>query len=219
MNSKTKITIPTFVVLFVFMISNASAALLNGSVLSIDAGSNFGLEASPGYFVYTDIIGHDGIVTGTAQAASGTHIGSPDGTESPGIDQPWEFFGNTGMHWTSSPTNVLSSSGNTATLDFSGWNVAWNDQLQIPLGSLAWGGNPEGVAQITCGVDCSVGDSYSLYYSAIVPSTTPGAFSLLGYELNLVGTITAVPLPAAIWLFLSGALLLFGNTGRKKIFK
>ena len=107
-------------------------------------------------------------------------------------------FGNTGMHWTSSPTNVLSSTGNTAQIDFSGWNVTWNDEPMIPLGEGAWGTNPEGVAMITCGVDCSVGDSYSLYYSAIVPSTAPGAFALVAYELNLVGTITAVPVPAAI---------------------
>ena len=196
--------------LLISLAVDAQAALLNGSILTIDAGSNFGIEISPGFFLYTDIVGHDGLITGSTQAASGAHAGAPDGTESPGIDKPWEYFTHTGMHWTSSPTDVLSSSSNTATLDFSGWNVTWNNEAQIPLGV------PGSVAEITCGTDCSVGDTYSLYYSIIIPNTAPGAFALVAYELNLVGNIMAIPIPASIWLFGSGVIGLIGVARRKK---
>jgi len=36
------------------------------------------------------------------------------------IDLPSEFYGYTAVHQTTSPTNVLFSTGNTAAIDFSG---------------------------------------------------------------------------------------------------
>ena len=154
-----------------------------------------------------------------AQAATGSHTGAPDGTESPDIDNPWSFFGNTGMHGTSSPASVLSVSGNAATIDLSGWYVTWNGIPVIDMGSGAWGANADGVGLITCGVDCTDGDSYSLAYTATVPVGDPSGFGGVHYGLNLVGTIsgdlTAVPVPAAVWLFGSGLLGLVGVARRK----
>ena len=201
---------------------SAQAALVNGSTLSIDAGSNFQMEVAPSFFLTTQITGLNGIVIGTAQAASGSHSGAPNGTESPDIDNPWLFFGNTGMHQTTSPTNILSDDGaGNVTLDFSGWNVTWNAIPSIPMGAGAWDGNPDGVAIMTCGVDCGDGDTYSIAYSGRVPPGDPSGFGNVAYRVSMSGTITAppvseVPVPAAVWLFGSGLVGLVGVARRKK---
>ena len=195
---------------------SANAALVNGSILTIDAGSNFTMEVSPGFHLPTAITGLNGIELGTTQAASGSHTGAPDATESPNIDNPWLFFGNTGMHYTSAATNVLSASGNTATVDMSGWGVTWNGIAAIPMGSGAWGTNADGVADITCGVDCSVGDTYTLTYTATVPVGDASGFGGVAYGLNLTGTVSEVPVPAAVWLFGSGLVGLAAVARRRK---
>ncbi len=199
--------------------SGASWAVLqDGSTLNIGAGSNFTMEVSPGFHLPTAITGLNGIVLGTTQTASGSHTGAP-GTvagENPDIDNPWIFFGNTGMHQTTSPSNVLTASGNTATIDLSGWNVTWNGIPSIPMGSGAWGANADGVADIVCGVDCGDGDTYTLTYTATVPVGDPSGFGGVAYGLNLVGTVSAIPVPAAVWLLGSGLIGLVGVARRKK---
>jgi len=176
------------------------AALENGSTLNIGTGSNFTMEVSPGFHLPTNITGLYGITLGITQAASGSHSGAP-GTvagENPNIDNPWGFFGNTGMHYTSSASNVLSASGNTATVDLSGWGVTWNGIAAIPMGSGAWGTNANGVADIVCGVDCGDGDTYTLTYTATVPLGDPSGFGGVAYGLNLTGTITGRTAPVAV---------------------
>jgi hypothetical protein len=198
---------------------SAQAALVNGSTLSIATGSNFEMEVAPAFFVTTPITGLNGIVLGTAQGASGSHSGAPNGSESPNIDNPWTFFSNTGMHQTTSAANVLSATGNTATVDFSGWSVTWNGIADIPMGAGAWGTNAEGVADVTCGVDCGDGDSYTLTYTGRVPAGDPSSFGNVAYRLNLTGTVSApsaIPVPAAVWLFGSGLVGLVGVARRKK---
>lgn len=194
------------------------------AVNSVNSGSYFGMDTNGNGTVAsterTAIAQNDGLIVGTIQAASGSHSGAPDSSESPGIDQPWGFFGNTGMHYTASATNVLSASGNTATLDFSGWGVTWNGIAAINMGGGAWGSNANGVADITCAVDCADGDTYTLDYTATVPLGDPSGFGGVKYNLHLVGTIgtavSAVPVPAAVWLFGSGLLGLVGVARRKK---
>jgi len=196
--------------------AGAQAALVNGSALTIGTGSEFGMEVSPGFVLNTPITGLNGIVLGTVQPASGSHSGPPNGTESPNIDQAWLFFGNTGMHQSTAATNVLSASGDTATIDFSGWGVTWNGLANIPMGAGAWDGNPEGVAEVTCGVDCSNGDTYTLTYSGTVPDGDPSNFGGVRYSLTTTGTVSAVPIPAAAWLFGSAALGVAGLARRRK---
>jgi len=223
--------------------TTASAALATGAVLNFDAGvvstiSSSGSQVLSGSYFGMDFDGNNsisayernaltqnnGLIVGVMQTAAGSHGGAPgcvyDGLtcintgEEPGIDAAWSFLGNTGMHQTLSAPTLLTSSGNTATLDFSGWTWTWNG-LNVDMGSGAWEGGVDGVASVTCGVDCSEGDTYTLDYSATAAGE-PG-FAGVRYNLHLVGTIgAAVPVPAAVWLFGSGLIGLAGFARRRK---
>jgi len=173
---------------------NVNAALINGSTLSIENFSYFDL------FGQNVISGVDGIKLGTIQS------NTFDYPNLSSIDN-WTFIGASGMHYTTSPTNIISSMGNTAEIDFSGWSWAFNGGLvRLDLGGGAWGSNSEGVAQITCSVDCGDGDTYSLYYTATVSGSDLNGYAGQRYELMLSGTVSAVPVPAAFWLFVSGLI-------------
>ena len=76
--------------------------------------------------------------------------------------------------------------------------------------------NPDGIAEITCNVDCGNGDTYSLSYTATT-GDEPNGFGNLTYELYLTGTVSSVPIPAAAWLFCSGLLGLIGMARCKKV--
>jgi hypothetical protein len=205
----------------------ASATLLNGSVLSFTPapgspntsqptsgnGSWFVIEPAV-YDYYVSLTSFNGIMIGSTQPAYGSHPGTPDGTENPSIDQPHDYFGNTGLFGSESAINILSASGNTASLDFSGLVWDWAGVDNIHFYDANFGDN--GIATITCGVDCSNGDSYTLDYTGHIRSGDGG----LGGELvllHLEGTISAVPLPAAAYLFGLGLVGLIGTTRRKNV--
>ncbi|MGB7934964.1 MAG: hypothetical protein WCH04_22645, partial [Gammaproteobacteria bacterium] len=154
------------------------ASLSTNAVLSFDiATSFFGMEVSPGNTIPTSIGSLDGIILGTTQPATGSHGGPPDGSETPGIDNPWDFFGNTGMSQTTAPVTIASDDGaGNVTLDFSGWSVTWNGIADIPMGSGAWAANPEGTAVMTCANTCENGDTFHIDYSATVPANDPSNF-------------------------------------------
>jgi len=181
--------------------STSHAVLDNTTTLNIDTGSFFTMGgsltvAAPG-FDGQFLTGNEGLVLGTTQTPSGSHSGAVNGTESPTVDNAWLFFNSTGMSGSDSNTNVLSATGNTATVDMSGWVVAWNGldaasgAATVPMGSGAWlAGTTDGVANIVCGVDCGDGDTYTLTYSATVPAGDPSNFGTTPYLLSLTGTIT-----------------------------
>ena len=183
--------------------SNSSAALVNGSTLSIESGSYFDFIVGQ-----VPITGIDGVILGSVQPHDFSFTGNR-------IDE-FIFLGSPGMHYTTNPSNVLSSSGNTATIDFSGWSWAYNDGVaSFNLGSGSWGSNPDGIAEISCGVDCGNGDTYSLLYTATVPEDDPNGYAGFTYELYLTGNVSTVPVPAAVWLFGSGLIGLIGLARRK----
>jgi len=219
------------VIAIALMIATGSinAALVNGSILNIGEGSFFTVGGAsvllaPG-FDGQFITGNQGLILGTVQMPTGSHSGVPDGSESPMIDNPWFYLGNTGMSGTQSASNVLTASNNTATVDLSGWYVAWNG-IENPedlfeagqeFSSGAWfGSTVDGVAQVTCGFDCGDGDSYSLLYSATSYLASCLNCGPTQYLLSLTGTISAVPVPAAVWLFGSGLIGLAGFMFRHK---
>ena len=205
--------------------SFAQAELVNGSTLSFTPiasgnytslpadgmGSWFAMELSAGMYSITPLTSLNGIVLGTTQlATSAPPVGN--------IDVPWMFFGNMGTDQTIADSNVLSASGDTATIDLSGWSVTWNAIPNINMGSGAWTGNAEGVADVVCetGSGCGNGSGYILDYSATVPLGDISGFGGVRYALHLEGAVSAVPVPAAAWLFGSGLLGLIGIS-RKKV--
>jgi len=239
-----KIINPALASAFLFSISTGAHAFSTGFTLEFDSGiygcigggtypssCAYGTGITSGSYFTMDTNGdgafsfsernaismNEGIfVDGAAQPATGAHTGTVDGTESPSIDNPWNFFANTGMHQSLSPITIMSNdySGNMS-LDFSGWSVTWNNNPSIALGGDAIVGDT-GLATLTCDVDCSDGDRYTLEYAAHVPIDDPSGFGGVYYGLQLEGTISSVPVPAAVWLFGSGLIGLLGFAKRRK---
>ena len=187
-----------------------------GSYFSMDANGDGSVADSE----KTPIAPNEGIKIGVLQPTSGqSHSGDPTGTEVTSIDMAWGFFGNTGMHNTpTTPITILSDDGaGNVTLDFSGWSVDWNGIEDIPMGGdTANFASDTGVATLTCAVDCAVGDTFTLSYAAHVPLGDASGFGGVPYTVYLEGTVQAVPVPAAVWLFGSGLVGLVGVARRKR---
>ena len=156
-------------------------------------GSCFGMEVTPGFVIQTNISGYNGIIIGVKQSSllfDGTrtvHGGLPDGTEILGVDNAWQFFGSTGLHqMTVAPTELTANT----VLDFSGWNVSWNNVPSINMGTNAHSGYTNGQAQITCSpTPCANGSTYTMAYTATVPNGDPSGFGNVKYGLRLEGTV------------------------------
>ena len=223
------ITIITTTFVLTVVLQNAHATLVDGSTLSFSAafGGHNNSDTSqpavgtgswwafPDVSIYLGIESFNGLIVGTSQLASGSHVGAPDGTESPAIDKAWQAFASTGMLESTSPTSIVGASGNTATLDFSGISVDWNGIDAIPLHDPIGFPADTGLAFITCVIDCGLGDTYILDYAGHTTMTQTGKDGV-PFLIHLEGTITAVPLPATAWLFGSGLLGLVGMARCKK---
>jgi len=175
-------------------------------------GSYFGMDLQGNGvvdpFEKLPISSFNGIHIGTVQGASGSHTDQIDGTENPNIDNPWEFKAGVGMHQTTSPITVNGGSGDDLTLDMSGWNITWNGIASIPMVQ-------QGAATISCttGGSCSDNSNYTLDAAFHVSGA---GFTTVPYTLHLEGTISSVPVPAAVWLFGSGLAGLAGVARRRK---
>ena len=165
-------------------------------------GSFFTMDGNFGAIVESDL----GIVLGTTQPFSGTlpASGAPYPGDGTNITAAWSFFGNNGTNFTTSNATAASDTA----IDFSGWRVAWGEVAAIDMGG---GGN----ATISCGT-CVDGSAYTLDYSATVPPGDPSGFGGVVYALHLEGTVSQVPVPAAVWLFGSGLIGLVGVSRRRK---
>ena len=245
------------------------AALATGSVLEFNPGTTICVEGGTppnctlgitdiaGSYYALDVNGDatispaeknpismfNGIILGAAQPASGSHTGSPDGSETPAIDTPWTFKASTGMHQSLSAVTVVDNDVNndggfTKTLDFAGWGITWNGIPNISLGGgtqdcgtasdgicLTSNGdlagtinNGSSLATITCSTaSCSTSSTFTLSYTAVVPRDDPSNFGGVLYSLYMEGHMSAVPIPAAVWLFGSGLLGLVGMARHKQL--
>jgi hypothetical protein len=153
---------------------------------------------------------------GSAQESSGQHTGTIDGTENPAIDNPWNFFQNTGMHTLSTGVTVLTDQGGgTFQMDFSGWGVNWGN---FGPGGTSGTISMPGTATLVCSTaSCSASSTYTLDMDVHVPV----AFGSVPYSLHLEGHIgeegtTVIPVPAAAWLFGSGVVGLAGVARRRR---
>lgn len=157
-------------------------------------GSYFTMETQPGVPLPTFLVGLNGLQINNTQPASTKPL-------IPNIDQPWQFFGNLGVHQTTiAPTVKSDDSNGNVILDLSGWNVSWNQIDSIPLGTDAHSGGVDGEAVMTCYSDdlvaqtpgdCSASNVYALDYYATVPLGDPSGFGGVKYRLHLEGTVAA----------------------------
>ena len=211
--------------------TNLSAALTGNSVLVFNP-SQYICSAGGTYpncdFGVTEInvngswsgldLQNDGVIDPADRAAI---IPGSDGgivlgeTQSFGeIEQPWLFLGISSSYYTTSPIVVVNDLGLTKELDFSGWMFNRSGFL-FPLGGQTGSGDT-GLASITCEtVLCASGELFTLDYSAHLPADFDTGYEGMLHELHLVGTISSVPVPAAVWLFGSGLVGLVGFARRK----
>ena len=177
-----------------------------GSYFSMDTNKDGIVAATE----KTPIQSFNGLHIGTAQGASGSHSNTVNGSEAPNIDQAWNFFGNTGMHQTNSPTSASAIVAGSGTINW-GWEVTWNGIPSIPL-------TPSGATTINCdNASCSDTSTYTIDGAFHVAGA---GFTSVGYTVHLTGTVSeptsAIPVPAAAWLFGSRLVGLAGIARRRK---
>lgn len=220
--------------------TGAQAAVVNsGDILTINTGTTggaYGFVTGGSYFAMnlnnnggnnpgerTALSqGIYGLVIGTTTAAGAHHVGAPAPGDTGPIDKSWGFGGNTGTDY----LTVAVTGSTTAGLNMSGWTVAWSTINAIPMGTGAWtptncAATPGCTSPLQNGIgdfdwDGVYGHAYTLNYSATVPNGDPSGFGNVRYFLHLEGIVTAVPVPAAVWLLGSGLLGLVGVARRKK---
>lgn len=120
------------------------------------------------------------------------------------IDSDWSFLGIWGAHYTTQ-TLAITGSGNARNVDMSGWRISWNGETINVGGGSALINNNDGV--------WGNGDD-TLDYSHIIADSS--GFGGVQYGLHLVGSYTPVPLPASLWLLVSGCVGLLGTLRRQK---
>ncbi len=153
----------------------------------------FSMQVSASTIIYTTIKpGPDGgFIIGYDQPATGSHTGSPNGSEQPGFTAPWLFFSNTGFDLTRNGGITGNPDG---TLDFfTKYVVTWNSIPVINLGGSSQFPEDLGFATITCSdKPCQDGSTFALEYAAHVEDVAglpASGFNGVPYQLYLEGTV------------------------------
>ena len=176
--------------------TSQAVTLQNGDILSFTtaAGSTVSGIAAGTVFDSANLDSLNGLKIGAAQPTF------------PDIDQQWTSMqaGVMGNHLTTLAVTVIDQS----TLNFSGWvmNITGNDYNF---------GATQGIATYTFD-----GTNFTLDYHWDAVTNNGGVglgpLNVSEYDLKLVGTVSSVPVPAAVWLFGSGLVGLIGIARRKK---
>lgn len=191
-----------------------------GNLAGVSGGSWFGLDGN--WDNRINLAEKYAIAPG---AEGGIVIGSP---QAPGDIDMWTLNGITGHHYTETAPTGSTISG----LDFSGWFVYWNGATVVSAANKLGAWTPLNCDALGC-VDVSFdanvaaftwsgvyGDSYTLWYAMQFCTNQPFC-DPAGYLLYLEGMVlaapSAVPLPAAAWLFGSGMLALLSAAGRRRL--
>jgi hypothetical protein len=240
MNKKTLSLLCGAVLTAAFAPSSMAAPLPAGTKLLLDqgvgsapnlqcaTGSCFSMEVAPGFKVWTDFgAGTDGgFVVGKDQISGGQELAPSSVNTTPGqITNAWLFFSNYGTFYTSPEggSNIFddtscAGAACTGKTVLNAFNVAWNGG-SIPMGSAAGCTLQSCTADQTAGIFISnyqidmTTKKWSLDYSQVVPT---GSYMGVKFGAHMSGTVQAVPLPAAVWLFGSGLVGLAAVARRKK---
>lgn len=187
--------------------NNNSLGVASGSWFGVDTNGNGALAVTERYVTSPGSAG--GLIVGAVQT--------------PGeIEHSYFFGGDAWLYTVSAPTSgdgMLNLSGLRWSwlTDWTFSGGAWTPTNTADFGAPS-SGYANGVAQFTwSGV---YGDSYSLWYAATEPVGSPTGCGGCRFFWHLEGTVVGpqalVPLPAAVWLFGSGLLALFGLQRRSQ---
>ena len=184
------------------------SGVTSGSWFGCDCNNNSAISGTEQTALHQ---GTEGIIIGVVQGTgTPTHSGSPYATDWNRITAPYTFFNNTAQEYTTSPITGSTEAG----LNFSGFNWPWNGIESIDFGSGAWGaGYTNGIANFTW--DGVYGHSYTIDYRLTIPLGDPSGIGGVQFAYHFEGTVEAVPVPAAVWLFGSGLLGLFSVVRKK----
>ena len=207
-----------------FAVVTQAATLNVGDVLTIQSGvqlynsSGAASNVSSGSFFVLDLNDNNSVDNDEKVAISGLSGIKVGYASAPFEVDTWSFSNIAGSHY----TPVIPITGDTETgLNFSGWRVFWNSAEVQTFQNLAWTPtNCDTVTGCTGMVFQSevanfqwsgiYGDTYQLWYTERLGVMNTGT-----YLVYLTGTVEAVPVPASVWLFISGMAGLFGITKRK----